>query len=205
MYKFLNTDKTTSKLALAMLLSVFLNLTGCGYNTLQEQDEAVSANWSEVLNQYKRRSALIPNIVAVTKKYASHEQEVLNQITQARASANSIQVTKEVLNDPNALKKFQAAQAQMGSALSRLMAVSENYPELKADQVFKDLTAQLEGTENRIAVARRRYIESIKKYNGTVRKFPTNITAKAFGMDKKENFTVDDQKQISQAPKVKFD
>ena len=159
------------KLLTALLL---LNLTGCGYNNFQSLDEESKASWSEVLNQYQRRADLVPNLVNVVKGYASHEKEVLTQVADARSRVGSMQVTAEVLNDPEAFAKFQAAQGQMTSALSRLMAISENYPNLKADQGFRDLQAQLEGTENRITVARNRYIETIKSYNVAVRSFPQN-------------------------------
>lgn len=193
------------KLSVATVLAMSLNLTGCGYNALQTQDEAITAAWSEVTNQYQRRADLIDNLVEVTKKYAAQEKEVFTEVAAARSSAGSIQVTPELLNDPAAMKKFQAAQGQMGSALSRLMAVSERYPELKADKLFQELNASIEGTENRITVARNRYIKTVQQYNGTVRKFPTNLTAMIFGMDTKPNFTVENEAQISQAPKVNFD
>lgn len=188
------------------LSCVFLlvGLTGCGYNDMQRQDEAVNAAWSEVLNQYQRRADLVPNLVETVKAYASHEQEVLTAVTEARASVGSMQVTPELANDPAALAKFQAAQGNMTSALSRLMVVAENYPQLKADRNFQDLAAQLEGTENRIAVARKRYIESVQEFNTTVRSFPSNLTAKVTGMSTKPNFTVENEKAISVAPKVEF-
>lgn len=192
------------KLSVATILAMSLNLTGCGYNALQTQDEAITAAWSEVTNQYQRRADLIDNLVEVTKKYAAQEKEVFTEVASARANAGSIQVTPELLNDPAAMKKFQAAQGEMGSALSRLMAVSERYPELKADKLFQELNASIEGTENRISVARKRYIETVQTYNGTVRKFPTNLTAMVFGMDTKPNFTVENEAQISKAPKVDF-
>lgn len=193
------------KLSVVSILAMSLNLTGCGYNALQTQDEAVTASWSEVTNQYQRRADLIDNLVKVTKKYAEQEKEVFTQVASARANAGSIQVTPELINDPAAMKKFQAAQGQMGSALSRLMAVSERYPELKADKLFQELNASIEGTENRITVARNRYIKTVQTYNGTVRKFPTNLTAKMFGMERKANFSVENEAQISKAPKVNFD
>lgn len=181
-----------------------VSLTGCGYNQLQAQDESVTAAWSEVTNQYQRRADLIDNLVEVTKKYASHEKDVFTEVAQARSQISGMNVTPEVLNDPAMLKKYQEAQANMGGALSRLMAVSERYPNLKADALFQDLTAQLEGTENRISVARNRYIEEVKGYNTTVRQFPTNLTAMVFGMDRKENFSVENEAAISTAPKVDF-
>lgn len=188
------------------LFTVFLllNLTGCGYNNFQTLDEEAKASWSEVLNQYQRRADLVPNLVNVVKGYAEHEKEVLTQVADARSKVGSMQVTAEVLNDPEAFAKFQAAQGQMTSALSRLMAVSENYPNLKADQGFRDLQAQLEGTENRITVARNRYIETIKGYNVAVRSFPQNLTAMMFGYKTKPSFTVENEKTISVAPTVNF-
>lgn len=188
------------------LLTVFLllNLTGCGYNTFQSLDEEAKAGWSEVLNQYQRRADLVPNLVNVVKGYAEHEKEVLTEVSNARSKVGSMQVTDEVLNDPEAFAKFQAAQGQLTSALSRLLAVSENYPNLKADQGFRDLQAQLEGTENRITVARNRYIETIKNYNVAVRSFPQNLTAMMFGYKAKPTFTVENEKTISVAPKVEF-
>lgn len=180
------------------------SLSGCGYNTLQTQDESVKSSWSEVLNQYQRRSDLVPNLVQVVQGYADHEKEVLLGVTEARSKIGSIQMTPELAKDPEALKKFQEAQAGMSSALSRLMMISENYPALKANDNFRDLSAQLEGTENRITVARNRYIQEVKAYNVTVRSFPSNLTAKMFGMDVKPNFSVDNEKAISTAPKVDF-
>ncbi len=194
-------QKIYLKLFTALLL---LNLSGCGYNTFQSLDEESKASWSEVLNQYQRRADLVPNLVNVVKGYASHEKEVLTQVANARSKVGSMQVTAEVLNDPEAFAKFQAAQGQLSSALSRLMAVSENYPNLKADQGFRDLQAQLEGTENRITVARNRYIETIKNYNVTVRSFPENLTAMMFGYKTKPSFTVENEKAISVAPTVDF-
>ena len=181
-----------------------VSLSGCGYNDLQAQDEQVNAAWSEVVNQYQRRDDLVPNLVKVVKQYADQEQEVFTQVAEARSRAGSIQLTPETLNDPQAMENYQEAQAEMTGALSRLMAVSENYPELKSDKLFQDLQAQLEGTENRITVARNRYIQEVQGYNTTVRQFPTNITAKVFGMDPKPNFTVENEKEISTAPEVDF-
>ncbi|MBA3695355.1 MAG: LemA family protein [Methylotenera sp.] len=185
-------------------LFLLLNLSGCGYNNFQTLDEEAKASWSEVLNQYQRRADLVPNLVNVVKGYASHEKEVLTQVADARSRVGSMQVTPEVLNDPDAFAKFQAAQSQLTSALSRLLAVSENYPNLKADQGFRDLQAQLEGTENRITVARNRYIETIKQYNVAVRSFPGNLTAMMFGYKTKPSFTVENEKSISVAPTVEF-
>lgn len=195
---------STKKIISALLLSSTLTLSGCGYNALQAQDEQTNAAWSEVVNQYQRRADLVPNLVAVVQRYAEHEKEVYVQVAQARAAAGSVQLTPEALNDPEAVKKYQEAQAQMTSALSRLMMVSEQYPALKADTMFQDLQAQLEGTENRITVARNNYIKDVQTYNTTVRQFPTNITAKIFGLKTKAGFTVDNEKAISTAPTVNF-
>lgn len=186
------------------LLLLSLSLSGCGYNTLQSTDEQIKAGWSEVLNQYQRRADLVPNLVNVVKGYAAHEKEVLTQVTEARAKVGAIQATPELINDEQAFAKFQQAQANMSSALSRLLLVSENYPQLKADGVFRDLQAQLEGTENRITVARNRYIKAVQEYNVTVRSFPSNLTAMMFGFKTKPNFSVENEKEISTAPKVDF-
>ena len=188
----------------SLLISATLGLSGCGYNQFQSLDEDAKASWSEVLNQYQRRADLVPNLVATVKGYAEHEEKVLTEVADARSKVGSIQVTKEVLNDPEAFAKFQAAQGQLTSALSRLMAVAENYPNLKADQGFRDLQAQLEGTENRVTVARNRFIDSVKNYNVAVRSFPNNLTAMMFGYKAKPSFTVENEKQISTAPKVEF-
>jgi LemA protein len=188
----------------SVLISVALATSGCGYNDLQTQDEAVKAAWSEVVNQYQRRADLIPNLVNTVKGYAAQEEKVLVGVTEARARATSIQLTPEALNDPEALQRFQAAQGELTSALKSLIAVSENYPQLKSDQNFRDLQAQLEGTENRITVARNRYIESVQIYNGTVRKFPTNLTAMVFGHAVKPNFSVENEAEIAQPPEVRF-
>ncbi|KQT42244.1 hypothetical protein ASG44_05640 [Methylophilus sp. Leaf459] len=187
-----------------VLLAGVLMLSGCGYNQFQSLDEETKASWSEVLNQYQRRADLVPNLVSTVKGYASHEEKVLTEVTEARAKVGSMQVTPELLNDPEAFAKFQAAQGQLTSALSRLMVVSENYPNLKADASFRDLQAQLEGTENRVTVARNRYIEAVKQYNVTVRSFPNNLTAMMFGYQPKPSFTVENEKAISSAPKVDF-
>jgi len=187
-----------------LLVAAALSLSGCGYNQFQSLDEETKANWSEVLNQYQRRADLVPNLVSTVKGYASHEEKVLTEVTEARAKVGSMQVTPELLNDPDAFAKFQAAQGQLTSALSRLMVVSENYPNLKADASFRDLQAQLEGTENRVTVARNRYIESVKQYNVAVRSFPNNLTAMMFGYQPKPTFTVENEKTISSAPKVDF-
>ena len=189
----------------AVLATSTVGLSGCGYNNLQAQDEQVTAAWSEVVNQYQRRSDLVPNLVKVVQQYAEQEQEVFTQVAAARSQAGGITVTPELLNDPEAMERYAAAQDQMTGALSRLMAVSERYPELKSDALFQDLQAQLEGTENRITVARNRYIQEVQGYNTTVRQFPTNITAKVFGMDPKPNFSVANEKEISTAPSVNFD
>ena len=186
------------------LVAATLSLSGCGYNQFQSLDEETKANWSEVLNQYQRRADLVPNLVSTVKGYASHEEKVLTEVTEARAKVGSMQVTPELLNDPDAFARFQAAQGQLTSALSRLMVVSENYPNLKADASFRDLQAQLEGTENRVTVARNRYIESVKQYNVAVRSFPNNLTAMMFGYQPKPTFTVENEKTISSAPKVDF-
>lgn len=181
-----------------------LLLSGCGYNTLQSQDEAVSSAWSEVLNQYQRRADLVPNLVETVKGYASHEEKVLTEVATARAQVGSIQVSPELLQDPAAFARFQEAQSAMTGALSRLMAVAENYPQLQAQAGFRDLQAQLEGTENRITVARKRYIDSVKDFNITVRSFPSNLTAKLFSFTTKPNFTVENEKALSQPPSVSF-
>jgi LemA protein len=189
------------KFAIVLML---LGLSGCGYNQFQTLDEEAKASWSEVLNQYQRRADLVPNLVETVKGYAEHEEKVLTDVANARSKVGSMQVTPEVLNDPEAFAKFQAAQGQLTSALSRLMAVAENYPNLKADQGFRDLQAQLEGTENRVTVARNRYIETIKNYNVAIRSFPNNLTAMMFGYNTKPTFTVENEKEISTAPKVEF-
>ncbi len=186
-----------------LLISATL-LGGCGYNTLQTNDEQVSAAWAEVLNQYKRRADLIPNLVKVAEGFAAQEKEVFLGVTKARASVGSIQATPELINDPAAFAKFQAAQAQMSGALSRLLLVAENYPQLKSDANFRDLQAQLEGTENRITVARNRYIKAVQGFNGTVRQFPSNLTAMLFGFKVKPQFTVDNEKAIAEPPKIDF-
>jgi LemA protein len=181
-----------------------LLLSGCGYNDLQRQDEQVKSAWSEVVNQYQRRADLVPNLVNTVKGYAAQEQQVLTEVTNARASVGSIKATPELLNDPAAFAKFQAAQGELQSALSRLLVVAENYPQLKSDALFRDLSSQLEGTENRITVARNRFIKAVQEFNTTVRSFPTNLTAMLFKMEVKPNFTVDNEKAISAPPKVDF-
>jgi LemA protein len=188
---------------LAAVLAATL-LSGCGYNQFQTKDEATKAAWAEVVNQYQRRADLIPNLVNTVKGYATHERETLEAVTRARAAATSFQITPEVLNNPEAFQKFQQVQGELSSALSRLMAVSENYPQLKADASFRDLQSQLEGTENRITVARQRYIAAVQDYNVTVRSFPTNLTAMMFGYQAKPSFTVENEKSISTAPTVNF-
>ena len=180
-------------------------LSGCGYNQIQINDEAVAAAWSEVLNQYKRRADLIPNLVSVVQGYASHEKEVLTRVTAARANVAGLKATPELINDPEAFAKFQKAQSELGGALSRLLVVAENYPQLKADANFRDLQAQVEGTENRITVARNRYIKSVQEYNVSVRTFPNSLTASVMGWKTKANFTVDDEKAMSTPPAIKFD
>ena len=189
---------------IVLLLLAACLLGGCGYNAMQSRDEAVKAAWSEVVNQYQRRADLVPNLVNTVKGYATHEEEVFTKVTEARASVGKITITPEMLNDENAMKQFQAAQGELSSALSRLMAVSENYPNLKADGLFQNLQAQLEGTENRVTVARNRYIAAVQEYNILVRSFPQNLTAMMFGYKTKANFTVENEKAISTAPTVDF-
>jgi LemA protein len=179
-------------------------LSGCGYNRFQQLDEEVKAQWSEVVNQYQRRADLVPNLVQTVKGYAAHESQVFTDVAEARARVGSIQATPELVNDEAAMSQFLAAQSKMTSALSRLMVVAENYPQLKADGLFRDLQAQLEGTENRITVARGRYIETVKQYNVLTRSFPTNLTARMFGYPPKANFTVADEAAVSTAPAVQF-
>ncbi|MBI4755390.1 MAG: LemA family protein [Betaproteobacteria bacterium] len=188
-----------------MVLALSALLSGCGYNEIQRNDEQVAAGWSEVLNQYKRRADLIPNLVSVVQGYASHEREVLTAVTQARASVAGIKATPELVNDPEAFARFQKAQGELGGALSRLLVVAENYPQLKADANFRDLQAQVEGTENRITVARNRYIKAVQEYNVGVRTFPNNLTAMVFGYKPKANFAVEDEKAISAPPTIRFD
>ena len=187
-----------------LILITALALTGCGYNDFQRLDEQSKAAWSEVLNQYQRRADLIPNIVASVKGEANFEQDTLTKVVEARAKATSMQVTPETLNNPEAFAKFQAAQGELSSALSRLMVTVERYPDLKANKAFSDLRVALEGTENRIAVARNRYIEAVQQYNVLARSFPTNLTGMVFGYKPKENFTVANEAAISNAPKVDF-
>ena len=190
------------KTAVVVALASTLTLSGCGYNTLQVKDEAVTAAWSEVQNQYQRRADLVPNLVNVVKGYAKHEEQVLTEVTQARANVAGLKVDKEVLEDPALFQKYQEAQAQMTGALSRLIAVSENYPDLKANEQFRDLQVQLEGTENRIAVARNRYITTVQDFNSYARQFPQVMTAKVIGMDTKPNFSAEQSAQ--KAPTVSF-
>jgi LemA protein len=188
---------------LTMMMTILI-LPGCGYNTIQTNDENVLAAWSEVLNQYQRRADLVPNLVNTVKGYAAHEREVLEAVTNARSRVGSIQATPELLNDEQAFARFQSAQGELTSALSRLLVVAENYPELKADTSFRDLQAQIEGTENRVAVARNRYIEAVKQFNISVRTFPNNLTAMMFDYQTKPNFTVEDVQSISTPPTVDF-
>ncbi len=188
----------------AFVLAVSALLSGCGYNAIQSKDEAIKAAWSEVVNQYQRRTDLVPNLVNTVKGYATHEEEVFTKVTEARANVGKVTITADQLDDAAALQKFQQAQGELSSALSRLMAVSENYPQLKADGLFQNLQAQLEGTENRITVARNRYIQTVQDYNTFVRSFPQNLTAMVFGYKTKANFTVENEKQISTAPTVDF-
>lgn len=192
---------------IGLLFLTFLStlvLSGCGYNTLQSTDEQIKASWAEVLNQYQRRTDLVPNLVNTVKGFAAQEQAVLLGVTNARAKVGSVQVTPELINDEQAFAKFQAAQSELTSALSRLLVVSENYPQLKSDANFRDLQAQLEGTENRITVARNRYIKTVQDYNIVVRSFPSNLTAMMFGFKVKPSFTVENEKEISKPPTVDF-
>jgi LemA protein len=186
------------------VVAAVLLLSGCGYNTIQSADEQVKAAWSEVLNQYQRRADLVPNLVETVKAFAKQEQDVLTRVTEARSRVGSIQATPELVDNPEAFQRFQQAQGELTSALSRLLVVVENYPQLKSDANFRDLQAQLEGTENRIAVARNRYIKAVEYHNVTVRQFPTNLTAMVFGYKPKPNFTVENERDISRAPKVDF-
>ena len=192
------------KILWALAALATLAISGCGYNDFQTKDEQVKAAWSEVLNQYKRRADLIPNLVATVQGYAQQEKDVLLGVTQARAKVGSVQVTPEALNDPQAMKRFADAQGQLTSALSRLLVVAENYPQLKSDANFRELQAQLEGTENRITTARNRFIKATQDYNILVRQFPTNLTAMMFGYKAKESFTVENEKAIAEPPKVDF-
>ena len=191
-------------LRLIVLFVLVPPLAGCGYNTFQSQDEQIKAAWAEVVNQYQRRADLIPNLVETVRGFAQQEQAVLIGVTEARSKVGSVQVTPEVLEDPEAFARFQAAQGELSSALSRLMVVVERYPELKSDANFRDLQAQLEGTENRIAVARMRYIEAVQSYNVTVRRFPSNLTAKVFGYGPKPTFAVENETEIARPPPVSF-
>jgi LemA protein len=193
------------KLWMVVTLAITLSLSGCGYNKFQSADEEVTASWSEVLNQYQRRADLVPNLVNTVKGFAAQEQAVLLGVTNARAKVGSLQATPELINNPEAFAKFQAAQAELSGSLSRLLVVSENYPQLKSDANFRDLQAQLEGTENRITVARNRYIKTVQEYNVAVRSFPANLTAKMFGYKPKPNFSVENEKEISKPPSVNFD
>ena len=192
------------RFAALIALTAALLVSGCGYNTLQSTDEQIKAGWAEVVNQYQRRADLIPNLVETVKGFAAQEQQVLLGVTQARSKVGSIQATPELINDPQAFARFQAAQGELSSALSRLMVVVERYPELKSDRNFRDLQAQLEGTENRIAVARNRYIKAVQEYNVVVRSFPSNLTAMLFSFKEKPQFTVENEKAIAQPPKVDF-
>jgi LemA protein len=192
------------KLNILILLVFSLIAGGCGYNALQSTDEQIKASWAEVVNQYQRRADLIPNLVETVKGFAAQEKDVLLGVTNARSKVGSIQATPELVNDPQAFARFSQAQGELSSALSRLLVVAENYPQLKSDANFRDLQAQLEGTENRIAVARKRYIDAVREYNIIVRSFPSNLTAMVFGMKEKAQFTVKNEKEISKAPKVEF-
>ncbi len=195
---------TTRRLVAAFAVASALTLTGCGYNDFQRLDEQSKAAWSEVLNQYQRRADLIPNIVATVKGEANFERDTLTRVVEARAKATSIQATPELVNNPEAFNKFQQAQGELSGALSRLLVVSENYPNLKANQGFQDLRVQLEGTENRITVARNAYIQTVQEYNVLARSFPSNLTAKVFGYDAKPSFTVQNEAEISRPPSVDF-
>ena len=192
------------KLWTALAALTLLSLSGCGYNTLQRNDEQIKSSWSEVVNQYQRRADLVPNLVNTVKGFAEQEKSVLLGVTNARAKVGSLQATPELLNNPEAFAKFQAAQGELSGALLRLLVVSENYPQLKSDANFRDLQAQLEGTENRIAIARNGYIKAVQEYNVAVRSFPSNLTAMAFGYKPKPNFAVDNEKEISKPPTVDF-
>ncbi|EMM87901.1 LemA family protein [Leptospira santarosai str. 2000027870] len=194
---------TKSFMTIALTFAVLVS-SNCGYNSIQEEDEAVTASWAEVLNQYQRRADLIPNLVNTVKGYAAQEEKVLTEVTRVRAGVGSIQADEKTLNNPELFKKYAQAQSQMTSALSRLLVVVENYPELKSNQNFRDLQAQLEGTENRITVARNRYIQAVQKYNIAIRQFPSNLTAKFFGFETKPSFTVENEKEISKPSEVKF-
>jgi len=193
-----------TRISAVVMLAVTLVLSGCGYNTLQSQDEQIKSAWAEVLNQYQRRSDLVPNLVNTVKGFAEQEKDVLLGVTNARAKVGGINATPELINDPEAFKKFTQAQGELTGALSRLLVVTENYPQLKSDQLFRDLQAQLEGTENRITVARNRYIQAVATYNTTVRSFPSNLTAMDTGAKIKPSFEVENEKAISTAPKVDF-
>ena len=193
------------KYLIGLLAIAAVLLSGCGYNQIQSQDEQVTSSWSEVLNQYQRRADLIPNLVSTVNGVAKFEQDTLTKVVEARSKATSIQATPDLVNNPEAFQKFQQAQGQLTSALSRLLVVSENYPSLRANQGFRDLQAQLEGTENRITVARNRYIKSVQDYNVTIRSFPSNLTAMMFGYKAKANFTVENEKELASPPSVSFD
>ncbi len=200
-----STRLSTRVSTMVIALVAAFGVSGCGYNKLQGQDEAVKAAWSEVVNQYQRRADLIPNLVATVRGFAAQEERVLVGVTEARSRATSIQLTPELLANPEAFKKFQAAQGELTQALKSLIAVTENYPELKSDANFRDLQVQLEGTENRITVARNRYIDAVRAYNVTVREFPTNLTAGWFDFEVKPNFSVENEAEISTPPQVSFD
>ncbi|MCX7060368.1 MAG: LemA family protein [Nevskia sp.] len=193
-----------NRISALLMVVVTLALSGCGYNTLQTQDEGIKSAWAEVLNQYQRRTDLVPNLVSTVKGFASQEKDVLLGVTEARAKVGGINATPELINDPAAFKKFTEAQGELTGALSRLLVVTENYPQLKSDGLFRDLQAQLEGTENRITVARKRYIDAVAAYNITVRSFPSNLTAMVTGAKVKPSFEVENEKAISSAPKVDF-
>ena len=192
------------RFSVLLAYAALLLLSGCGYNQLQSLDEQVNAAWAEVLNQYQRRADLVPNLVNTVKGYAAQEQQVLLGVTNARAKVGSVQASPELINDPQAFARFQAAQGELSGALSRLLVVAENYPQLKSDANFRDLQAQLEGTENRITVARNRFIKAVQQYNTTVRSFPTNLTAMMFGHKEKPQFTVENERELAKPPTVDF-
>lgn len=196
---------TMKRLLILLLIPIVCLLSGCGYNEIQRQDEQVKAAWSQTLNQYERRAELVPKLVNSVNAYMVNERTVLTQVTEARSKVGSIQIKASDLDNPQLMAKFEQAQAQLSSALSRLIAVSENYPQLKSDGLFRDLMTQLEGTENRIATERGRYVQAVQAYNLTIRQFPTLITAKVFGYHVKENYGMDKQDQIMRDPEVKFD
>jgi LemA protein len=198
-------ERCMKRLLACLAVAVTLLTSGCGYNTLQSQDEGIKSGWAEVLNQYQRRADLVPNLVSTVKGYAQHEEEVFIGVTEARAKVGQVNVSADTVNDAARLQQFSQAQGELSSALSRLLVVAENYPQLKSDALFRDLQAQLEGTENRITVARNRYIQAVQEYNVTVRSFPSNLTAMMFDHDVKPTFQVEDEKAIAKPPQVDFE